>query len=173
MNARRFLIGWGGLTLFFLLGLAVVNHVPSNDARTLLLRPVAGDGADAPGDYYLMVQYDLGTIELPRVEWDGTAFYPGQSVYVVLARDNDTARAVQVLAEPPGSGLFLRGVVTGRTRDRLNVLYGVESFAVPDNARADFDAFPRPFDVRVQVDEEGVARVVALAAGGKTLPISY
>ena len=172
MNGKRFLIGWGSLTLFFLLGLAVVGRVPSKDPRTLLLRPVAGDGVDAPGDYYLMVQFDLGTIDLSRVEWDGTTFFPGQSVYVVLSRRNDTPRAVRVLSEPPDRGFFLRGVAAGRTQDRLDVLYGVESFTVPENARADFDAFPRPFDVRIRVDDGGVARVVALVAGGKTLPLS-
>ena len=172
MDGRRFLIGWGALALFFALGVAVVGRVPAETARTVLLRPVSGDGLDGPGDYYVMVQYDLGTIDLSRVASDGAGYFPGDSVYVVLAREAQGARAVAVERQPPATGLALRGVVTGQARGRLSVLYGVESFAVPENDRASFDAFPRPFDVRVRIDDGGAARVVGLAAAGKTLPLS-
>jgi hypothetical protein len=172
MNAKRFLIGWGGLALFFLLGMLVVDRIPLKDARLLLLHPVAGDGLNSPGDYYLMMQYDVGSIDLSRVESDGARFSSGEPVCVVLDRADGRARAVRVLRAPPDRGLFLRGVVADWTPERMSVLYGVESFAIPDNRRAEYDAFPRPFEVRIRIDERGTARVTALAAGEKTLPIS-
>ena len=62
---------------------------------------------------------------------------PGQSVYVTLVPEADGRhyRAGEFLAEPPASGVFIRGTAQGHGR----ATYGIESYYVQEGNGHDYE----------------------------------
>ena len=171
MERWRAIIGVGFLYMFALLGLYAVTNHASFDSRRLVLHTIpSASGMMQPGEYYPILQYEIGIVDLRRADWDGTRFDPGEPAFVTFEKRRDRAVPTGIYHEAPEAQVaFLRGVVRGRLDDALVVHYGAESFLIPEESREDFDGFPRPFDVLAEVGDDGVVRVTGLTAGDRTL----
>lgn len=87
------------------------------------------------GDY-INLNYEFSRIDLDKVECDTTYFYKGQKVFVKLSKVGDDWKAVQVSGEPikdiGPDETMITGINRWRSRRSINVIYGIESYFVPE-----------------------------------------
>jgi uncharacterized membrane-anchored protein len=116
--------------LFILVAMILGRTVPFVGARTVLLRVEPVDPRDMFRGDYVTLGYDISRTPAGKFE-------PGQSVYVALVPEvgGRHYRAGEFLAEPPASGVFIRG--TAQVHGRAT--YGIESFYVQEGTGHDYE----------------------------------
>jgi uncharacterized membrane-anchored protein len=123
------------------------------------------------GDYVTLT-YPAGNVQRHRL--DGTPWRPGETVYVVLAQDQQSAwRPVISLDRAPStvlpSQIVLRGVATSGGGSMMQVRFGIESYFVPegDGRQIENDIAKKMVSVQVAVGSKGGAAIKSLLIDGK------
>lgn len=97
----------------------------------------------------------------------------GDTVYVPLKRRGKYWVAVFGVqkTKPVGEGqLFLKGKVSSSYRNRVQVIYGIEDYFVPEGTGQDFTFWRQEVSARVSVDENGNAVLKQIYVNGKPWP---
>jgi uncharacterized membrane-anchored protein len=113
-----------------LVAMILGRTVPYIGAQTVLLRVEPVDPRDMFRGDYVTLGYDIS--RLPNGKYE-----PGRSVYVTLVAEAGGRhyRAGEFLAEPPASGVFIRGTAQSHGR----AAYGIESFYVQQGTGHDYE----------------------------------
>lgn len=116
--------------LSILVAMIAGRTVPYVGAKTVLLRVEPVDPRDIFRGDYVTLGYDVSRIPNGKYE-------PGRSVYVALVPEADGRhnRVGEYLAEPPASGVFIRG--TAQVYGRAT--YGIESFYFQEGTGHDYE----------------------------------
>ena len=116
--------------LSILVAMVLGRTVPYLGAQTVLLRVEPVDPRDMfRGDY---VTLDYAISRVPNGKYE-----PGRTVYVTLVPEAGGRhyRAGEFLAEPPKSGVYIRGTAQAHGR----ATYGIESFYVQEGTGHDYE----------------------------------
>lgn len=135
----------------------------------VLLRTVPVDPVDMFRGDYVVLRYDISTIDITKLGQIGGVFIIGDTVYVSLRLDEQgVASATLVSKDRPREGLFIRGKVEDVRTETLRVSYGIESYFVPQGTGRQIE---RQGDmlVRITVDEFGNAVIRNVVIDGKTV----
>jgi uncharacterized membrane-anchored protein len=113
-----------------LVAMILGRTVPYIGAQTVLLRVEPVDPRDMFRGDYVTLGYDISRAPAGKFE-------PGQSVYVALVPEAGGRhyRAGEFLAEPPASGVFIRGTAQAHGR----ATFGIESFYVQEGTGHDYE----------------------------------
>lgn len=115
------------------------------------------------GDH-LVLRYPIST--LPRPAFDPAV---GDRVYVSPG-GGDAAPAVQPVR--PGDGrVWLRGLVTARDQERIDVEYGIERYSLRDPRARTLDWAAGSLAVEVRVDGAGRAAIRHLLMDGRRIDL--
>jgi uncharacterized membrane-anchored protein len=116
--------------LVVLIAMILGRTVPFLGTQTVLLHVEPVDPRDLFRGDYVTLGYAINRTP-------ARGFAAGQSVYVTLVPEADGRhfRAGQFLANPPASGVFIRGTSQGYGR----VTYGIESFYVQEGTGHDYE----------------------------------
>ncbi len=148
----------GGIAGGFILYLSF----PLLTGKTVILKTQPVDPFDFFRGQYLMINYEISTVNLSE------NFKEGDKVYVSLREGDDKIwRADKVARTKPESGIFIRGIAKQSWRG-LAVEYGIEQYFFERDAH-----IPRMDSVKVKVDRSGQARIVELLMNGTSLNIAY
>jgi uncharacterized membrane-anchored protein len=113
-----------------LVAMILGRTVPYVGAQTVLLRVEPVDPRDMFRGDYVTLGYDISRTPPGKYE-------PGRPVYVALVPEAGGRhyRAGEFFAEPPASGVYIRG--TAQAHGRAN--YGIESFYVQEGTGHDYE----------------------------------
>jgi uncharacterized membrane-anchored protein len=176
------LVGW---QLLLLLGLMASRWAILAQGTTVLLSTVPVDPRELFRGEYVALRYGISSLDVDRLA--PRAIRPpldtGDVVYVVLAPADGGARlpwhAVALLDREPAEedlvrydpgALFIRGKVTWRWKNTVEVQYGIESYFVPEGEGLPLErAAGTGLTVEVKVDPHGRAAIHRLLLNGKPI----
>lgn len=166
MERKRFMIGMLFLFLFAALGFYFVAHQQELRQNRVLLKAPDIQSRAEPGDYFLLLEYDIGRIPAGKIDGGLIGHRVGDAVYVKLSKHNDRAQVEGLFSDLPQNspGLYLLGVVRGRKGDSLIVHYGIESFTIPEDKREAYDQLDRPFEIEIEITPDNRAKLIGLVS---------
>lgn len=96
------------------------------------LRAVPVDPRDVLRGDFVVLRYPISVLDRATIESDPGVSTINQEVFVTLVEEENGWEALRVGVAPPEQGLFLRGRVRSASAERLEIVYGIESFFVPE-----------------------------------------
>ncbi len=150
--------------------------------QDVLLRTVPVDPRDLFRGDYVILRYEISSLDLEQLESDFGSdqimeIWGYRHVYVTLEVEDNLARATGVFVEKP-EGLFIKGSAFPEFNpDRdgptvLTIQYGIESFFVPEGAgKAIEQERQEGMDVRVSIDRFGNAVIRSLVLDGREIAV--
>ena len=130
--------------------------------KSVILKTQPVDPFDLLRGQYLIINYEINTIDLP------TEAKEGDTVYVSLKEGTDKLwHADKISLNKPENDVFIKGTAKQRWQG-IGVEYGIEQYFFERDAH-----IPRMDSVKVKVDGSGQARIVELLMNGTALNISY
>ena len=149
----------------------------------ILLKIVPVDPRDLLRGDYVTFQYDISNIDSYYAYANNTQITNGDAVYVILRQGGKywSAQNVQK-TKPTGNELFVKGVVrsggiesqAGSFQDfsasRLNIVYGIEQYFIPEGTGQNFSFWNKEAAARVAVDDNGNAVLKQLYVDDKLWP---
>jgi uncharacterized membrane-anchored protein len=150
--------------------------------QEVLLRTVPVDPRDLFRGDYVILRYEISSLDLAQVELDFDSsrlseLWRQRHVFVSLEVEDGYASATGVFTGKP-DGLFIKGgvVPAGRLaqegQSELALEYGIESFFVPEGAGKAIEQQRRDgMDVRVSIDRFGNAVIRSLVLDGREVSV--
>ncbi len=137
----------------------------SGERVTLATAPI--DPRDLFRGDYVVLRYDISTIDLSDTRWEAQDRYVGQTVQVVLDTGPRIAGPIAVIGGDHSSGgLAIRGTVTS-VGDRVVVIeYGIEEYFVPEGTGRAVET-ARTVEVVVAINDSGDAVIDHLILDGQ------
>jgi len=163
--------------VFWLAILGVMVGIPEHRLRTgreILLKTVPVDPRDFFRGDYVVLSYEISTIDLKQLPVDRDTYREGQLVYVVLKAQDPYHVAAGVRSQLPDEGIpFIKGHVRSVSDKVLRLEYGIESYFVPEGQGRVLEGRNNRPDVRVAVDRAGNAIIKMLLLNGRevTFPV--
>ncbi|KKH96863.1 hypothetical protein EO95_03660 [Methanosarcina sp. 1.H.T.1A.1] len=142
------------------------------------------------GDYVIL-NYEISTLDLDEVAAEDTSFEYNDRIYLALALEDGYGVPKKVYRNPPGDELYIKGTVKELIYDweededgiiteepqikELRVEYGIESYFVPEGRGLEIESQQwtgeEGVDVKVVVDKYGNAVIKSLLIDGKEVEI--
>ena len=136
----------------FLLGMIGVNELALATGDTVTLRTVPVDPVDLFRGSYVVLRYEISTVNV----LEGTQ--PGDAVYVPLREADGRWMGGFGYPSPPTDGDFIRGTVRSTHEGSADVEYGIETYYADEDEAYDLQSAGR-LDVTVALDGDGRARI--------------
>jgi uncharacterized membrane-anchored protein len=125
----------------------------SGERVTLATRPV--DPRDMFRGDYVVLRYQISTIDLGEVAWIGDQVESDQMVWVALNTSERIARPTAVSSDGPIPGVVsIRGTIMWSSPDSVAIKYGIEEYFVPEGTGREVE-MAREVEVVVAVTEDG------------------
>ncbi len=150
-HRRGLLVGAAALQVVLLLAMTGLNAAPYFVGETIRLKVVPVDPRDLFRGDYVILRYDLSTVPAEGIEGIADSRSGGdhwrphepeeQTVYVSLEKDvqGDCWHATKFSVRRPTSGKFLRGTYRRYCYGGTNIIYGLESFYVPEGTGRQYE----------------------------------
>ena len=127
-----------GLQMALLVGLMAYKGITLLTGQSVLLETIPVDPRDLFRGDYVILDYKIS--RPARWLWQETEYRKGETVYVTLRKNGRFWEAEAVSRARPDDGvLFVRGTVAGTDGDALRVLYGIESYFVPEGTGTELE----------------------------------
>jgi len=137
--------------------------------REVRLKTAPVDPRDLFRGDYVILSYEISTIDLSQMGAREQDFSKGKTIYVLIDTIGDYGVAKGVQVSPPAQDeLFLKGRVLSIHGQRVNVEYGIESYFVPESAGKPLERARRDaLDVIAAVDRRGNAVIKTVLLEGE------
>lgn len=144
--------------------------IQTGDEILLKTRPV--DPRDLFRGDYVILRYDISTVNTDTLSYKGSDFKEEDKVYVLLNVDNDKIGSLSDISKnKPSEGIFIEGVVKSTFSNRLNIEYGIESYFVPEGKGKEIERSLGKIYTKVAVDNFGNAVIKSLVLDGKDIDL--
>lgn len=102
--------------------------------KTVLLETLPVDPRDLLRGDYVVLSYKIGSPEPDKIKKDKSFYRYDETVYVTLEQRGKYWESVSVSSEKPATGkdIFIKGRTRNSHRDRIEIIYGIESYFVPE-----------------------------------------
>ena len=143
------------LVQVFIVGSMAANReavLASGDRVTLATRPV--DPRDLFRGDYVVLRYEISTLDLDEVDWATEGPWQGQTVQVVLEEEDGVHEPVGVVGTGEIAGTAIRGQVASIRGDSVQMTYGIETYFVPEGRGWEIER-ASSLDVVVALDPAG------------------
>jgi uncharacterized membrane-anchored protein len=166
---KRALLAIGVLWLAIIGGIVGIKECTLRTGQEILLKTVPVDPRDLFRGDYVILSYEISSLDVEKLGTAGAVFSRGQEVYVLLGTDGHYSVATGVRpSRPSRQELFLKGHVRAVAGSTVQVEYGIESYFVPEGqGRVLEQARGKHLDVKASVDTHGRAGIKALFLDGK------
>ncbi len=175
MNQKRTILGLlmtGILLAGFPLGaIARHNFIQEQDVRIEVMSAIS----PRVGAENFNIWSELNFLDLTELS-GGDNFLRGQTVYIHMSKGPDeVAYPFAITSDKPvtnDSSVFsIKGKVTGREDNSLQVRYNFETFLPPKDLKKIIRQNPNtPSSVHLAINEQGVPRLVSIEVGGELFP---
>ena len=165
-------------TLFLLIGifwLAIIigfigfKEFTLRSGQEILLKTRPVDPRDMFRGDYVVLNYEISSLDLNNIPSDSKEFKVNDKVYVSLKVENGYGSVAGVYMNAPESGLYIKGKIIDASGSRLIFEYGIESYFVPEGKGREVEQYRGRLDVKVSIDKFGNAVIKSLVVEGKEL----
>ncbi|MFH1860881.1 MAG: GDYXXLXY domain-containing protein [bacterium] len=154
------------LQILLLLSMIIKKEMSIRQGVKIIVRTVAVDPRDLFRGDYINLNYEFSRIDLNKIEHDKANFHKGQKVFVRLSKTGEDWQAVQVSLNPiknicPNEVLIKGSIEQYPSTDSINVVYGIESYFVPEGEGKYIEKkiFEKMVSVELSIDKQGDASV--------------
>lgn len=173
MPSKKIMLLLGAFWLLIIGGFIASKEFTLRTGQDVLLKTIPIDPRDLFRGDYVVLRYEIGTLDLKTIPGGNQVYQPGSAAYVTLALGEKYATASAVSPVPPPGGLFLKGTAKQIRGNLMAVEYGIESYFVPEGkGHAIERQVGRTVDVKAAVDASGTAVIRSLLLDGKEVSFS-
>ncbi len=168
MNKKKIFILLGIFWLVIIGGFIGFKEYTLRTGQEVLLKTVPIDPRDLFRGDYVVLRYDISTIDLGSVVVERTDLKSGDKVYVGLDIKEKYAVAINIYSTSPKDGLYIKGTVKDVSGNRFNIEYGIESYFVPEGEGKVIERQRgKNVDVKVSIDKSGNSVIKSLLIDGQ------
>lgn len=141
------------------------NEYTLRQGKTILLKTEPIDPRDLLRGDYVVLQYEISTIDLKTIEFI-SPLEEGDTVYIGLKRDGKYYKPLllnKTISETKNGIIYIRGRVFQKTDSVIVVMYGIENYYVPEGKGREIEKFVgKGLSVEVKVDRYGFSKISKL-----------
>ncbi|MCB1195169.1 GDYXXLXY domain-containing protein [bacterium] len=171
MNSKKLFIALGLYWLIIISSIFAFNQYILLTGTQVLLRTVPIDPRSLFRGDYVALSYEISRINLDSISFeynDFTALELNEPVCVSLKIENGYAYPERISSKPPQNSLFIKGTISTRTNDFIEVAYGIETFFVPEGQGKEIEQkMGKALDVKASIDRYGNAVIHSLMSENK------
>tara|TARA_Y100000310_G_C20645282_1_gene796211 strand:+ start:1374 stop:1895 length:522 start_codon:yes stop_codon:yes gene_type:complete len=139
----------------------------------ILLKTQPVDPRDLFRGDYVILRYDISTVNTDSLSYQGSDFTEDDKVYVLLKIDDQKIGSLANIDKiKPSEGVFIEGTVKSVYNNRLNIEYGIESYFVPEGKGKEIERNLGKIYTKVAVDDFGNAVIKSLVLDGKDIDLN-
>jgi len=168
MEKKYWFLAIGIFWLAIIIGFIGFKEFTLRTGQEVLLKTQPVDPRDLFRGDYVILNYQISTLDLDSLQSDFRDFKDDQYVYVSLDLADGYGAPAKISRNAPEEGLYLKGKVIDSMNSRLAVSYGIESYFVPEGEGREIERYTgRGLDVKVSIDKFGNAVIKSLLVDGK------
>ena len=154
--------------LVLIMGFIGLKEFTLQTGEEILLKTRPVDPRDLFRGDYVILNYEISTLDYQALLTDSAGFSNGDSVYVALDIVGKHGVAAGIFRNRPKENLFVKGTVQRVRGHELDIRYGIESYFVPEGkGRAIERARGGSLEVKASIDQFGNAVIKSLLLNGK------
>lgn len=155
----------------------------------VMLKTLPVDPRDLFRGDYVTLNYEIGTLDMEKLQAENSYFYNDEPVYLALELKNEYGTPKGIYTTPPEDELYIKGKVKDIIYDwetdesgimteeatikKLRVDYGIESYFVPEGRGMEIEKVQqtrrKEVDAKVIIDKYGNAIVKSLLIDGNEI----
>ena len=168
MEKKKLFLIIGIFWVIIIFGFIAFKEFTLQTGEEVILKTRPVDPRDLFRGDYVILNYEISTLDASSLQKDVTEFKPEDKVYILLSKVDNYSIASGVYLNKPKEGLILKGTIKNVQGSRLNIEYGIESYFVPEGKGREIERQRgRNLDVKVAVDKLGNAVIKDLLIDGK------
>jgi len=172
MDKKKIFIIIGFFWIVIIGGFIAFKEYTLQTGSEILLKTRPVDPRDLFRGDYVILRYDISTINTDALSYNDYDFKEDDKIYVLLNVDNNRIGTLtNIDKNKPSEGIFIEGVVKSAYNNRLNVEYGIESYFVPEGKGREIERNLRKIYTKVAIDNFGNAVIKSLVLDGKDIDL--
>lgn len=152
------LILWG----LGLIGFIGYKQYTLSSGVEIILKTVPVDPRDFFRGDYVVLRYNLNSMDSTYLEQPNDTIVKGDIIYVLLNSSSKYPEPVSISKTKFESGVFLKGTVESTYYGTINIRYGIESYFVQEGKGKEIERMIGKLDVKIAVDKQGNALIKSL-----------
>ena len=164
-NNKKIFLGIGVFWLVLLLGFIGVKEYTLRTGTEVLLKLRPVDPRDLFRGDYVILNYDISNVNVEKVR----EFMENDTIYTRLKLNGGIAEFVSVSKIKPVDGLFIAGKVVALNDNNVRVIYGIESYFVPEGEGQIIERSIKDMYAKIAINSSGRSVVKALVQDGKEI----
>jgi len=153
-------------------GLIAFKEFTLQTGDEVLLKTRLVDPRDLFRGDYVVLSYDIGSVNMDVLPHQGSNFNEGDKVYVSLnVDDNKIGTLTNIEKNKPSEGIFVAGTVKSTRNNRLSIGYGIESYFIPEGTGEEIERSLGKIYTKVAVDNFGNAVIKSLVLDGENIDL--
>lgn len=168
MEKKTIFIIIGIFWLLIIGGFIAVKEFTLQTGVEVVLKTRPIDPRDLFRGDYVILRYEIGSIDLSAYSVDASTFSAGDSAYLALDIVDGYGNPRSIAHQPPDEGLFIKGEITRVSQNALSVTYGIETYFVPEGKGREIERLRGDrLEVKVAVDSFGNTLIKYLIVDGE------
>ncbi|MFH1563040.1 MAG: GDYXXLXY domain-containing protein [Nitrospirota bacterium] len=161
------------LQVLLLLSIVAEEEMSIRQGVKIVVMTIPVDPRSLFSGDYINLNYAFSLIDLNKTEHGDTHFSKGQKVFVRLLKVGKDWQATQVslnsIKDAGPDEIIIKGSINQWPRDSINVVYGIESYFVPEGKGKciEDEMFAKRVTVELSIDKQGSASVCKIFIDGK------
>ena len=154
LSRNRFL----AILLFWLvmmMGFFIFKYVTYATGNEVLLKSAPVDPRDIFRGDYVILRYEVSSINLDSIQSYSDKYNFGDKVFVALDIEEGYGKAVGISHDPIDNYQNIRGEVKHISKNILDVKYGIESYFVQEGTGREIENSREDMYVKVVLDKKG------------------
>jgi uncharacterized membrane-anchored protein len=151
------------LQVIFLIVIVARYHFALANGKTVLLKVVPVDPRDYLRGDFVVLSYEISTLNLDKIQHKDIQLNYNDTVYVRLEKGEKFWNALAVEKNKPdnNSELWLKGMVEyNSNKNIVRIKYGIEQFFVPENTGLNLERQSRDkISVEISVAKSGIGLI--------------
>ncbi len=173
MDKKKIFIIIGIFWIVIIGGFIAFKEFTLQTGDEILLKTQPVDPRDLFRGDYVILRYDISTINTGTLTYQGSDFKENDKVYVLLnVDDNRIGTLANIDKNKPSENFFIEGTVKSASNTRLNVEYGIESYFVPEGKGKEIERNLGNIYTKIAVDDFGNAVIKSLVLDGKDIDLN-
>ena len=170
MDKKKIFIIIGIFWIVIIGGFITFKEFTLLTGEEILLKTRPIDPRDLFRGDYVILRYDISTINTNVLTYQGFDFKKDDKVYVLLNIDDQKIGSLANIAKnKPKEGIFIEGTIKRIRNNKLNIEYGIESYFVPEGIGKKIEKNLGKIYTKIAVDNFGNAIIKSLVLDGKDI----
>ena len=164
-NKKKIFLGIGIFWLVLLCGFIGIKEYTLRTGMEVLLKLRPVDPRDLFRGDYVILSYDISNFNIEKAE----EFRENDTIYTHLKLDGGIAEFDGASKVKPADGLFITGKVMALNYNNVRVIYGIESYFVPEGEGRKIERSIKDMYAKIAINSSGRSVVKSLVQDGKEI----